>query len=307
MTPASIGISAVKCSPPHGFLRLPVTFSAVEIVFAALSALIYGTADFFGGLASQRVPALVVTVISQMVGLGLLVVVAPLWPHPDLTGIDWAWGAAGGLMGAFGLALFYAALARGPMAVVALVTALVSAILPVIVGVVEGDRPHPLAWVGVVVALGAIGLVAGTHRGSVHVDRRTLSSSVAAGVGFGSFFVLLAQTHSGAGLIPLLAARTASVSIVMVAVVVSRRRLRLGSGNRLLVVSTGVFDVFANSLYLMAVSTGLLSTVAVVSAMYPASTVVLARVVLGERLSFGQRLGLIAAAIAVVLVALGGG
>lgn len=300
----SIGTSRADCSP-HGELGGPVTFCRVEIVLAAASALVYGTADFLGGLASRRVPALVVTAVSQMVGLALLVVATPLWPHPNLTASDWAWGAAGGVLGAIGLALFYAALARGPMAVVALVTALVSAIVPIIVGVVEGERPHAIAWIGVAVALVAIAMVAGTHRGAVQADTATLLSAVAAGVGFGSFFVLLAQTHSGAGLVPLLAARIASVSVVTLALVVTGRRLRVGSSNRVLVMSTGFFDVSANALYLAAVSTGLLTTVAVVSAMYPASTVVLARLVLGERLSVGQRIGLIAAAIAVVLVALG--
>ncbi len=283
-----------------------VTVSAVEILLAAASALVYGTGDFFGGLASRRVASIVVTAVSQFVGLALLLVVAPLWPHPHVSATDWWWGGAGGLFGAIGLSMFFTALSRGAMAAVAPTTALVSAVVPVVVGVIGGDRPQMVAWIGVVLAFPAIALVAGgLSAAATRISASTLALSIGAGLGFGSFFAAFSQTHHGAGMVPLLAARLASATLLGVVLVIRGRSIEVGAPHRRLVVASGLFDVSANGLYLLAVSRGMLSTVAVVAAMYPASTVVLARVVLGERLAKWQQLGLALAAASVTMVALG--
>jgi drug/metabolite transporter (DMT)-like permease len=278
----------------------------VGILLAACSAVVYGAGDFLGGVAARRVPALVVAAWAQIVGLLVLAVVAPVWPHPHLGAAAWGWGAVGGCFGAIGISMFYAALSRGPMAVAAPLAALVGTLIPVIVGIVDGDRPSVVGWVGVVVALPAIVLVArGPSAGASRLAPATLAMSVVAGVGFGGFFVAFSRIPDGAGMVPLLSARFASVGLLGLALLVRHRRPTVGLGDRWSVLGAGVSDVTANGLYLLAITRGLLSVIAVVSAMYPASTVVLARLVLRERLSPGQRVGLGCAAVSVALVALG--
>ncbi|MFN8052494.1 MAG: EamA family transporter [Acidimicrobiales bacterium] len=289
------------------------------VLLAALSAVFYGSADFMGGLASRRASPLSITWYSQMVGLASITLVALLVPSSSVAAMDWVWGGLGGCSGAIGLLLLYGALATGPMAVVAPVTAVCSAVVPVLVGVVEGDRPSGLAVAGIVVALPAIVLVASgdTGTGEVRVVPRVIAESVVSGVMFGLFFVFFARAGSGAGMWPTVAARLASVSLlsVVVLVQVARRRGAISVGTdrvgRLstaalpLVAGAGLFDVGANALYLVASRHGLLSLISVVSAMYPAATVALARVVLRERLARQQLLGLLLAGLAVGFVAAG--
>ena len=145
----------------------------MAILLAALSSLVYGTADFTGGYASRRNDGMVVTVVSQGCGLAALVIALLLWPHVTVTASDMWWGAFAGAGGGIGLMFFYPALAVGPMSVVAPTTAVCSAVLPVFVGLATGDRPGAAALVGIVAALPAIVLVAresGSHgRGSFQI------------------------------------------------------------------------------------------------------------------------------------------
>lgn len=289
------------------------------VLLAALSAVCYGSADFMGGLASRHERALMITWYSQMVGLVTITLVALIVPAELVTGTDWVWGGLGGLAGAVGLLLLYGALAVGPMAVVAPVTALCSAIVPVIAGVViDGERPSSIAVVGIVLALPAIGLVASSPAGDerVRVAVRVVVESVVSGVMFGLFFVFFARAGEDAGMWPTVAARVASVSALCVVVLVATTRARRGPNSSPqgigvslaalpLIAGAGVFDVAANGLYLVASRNGLLSQISVVSAMYPAATVALARVVLRERMSRLQIAGLVLAAAAVALVAYG--
>jgi uncharacterized membrane protein len=276
----------------------------VTIVLALASALVYGTADFLGGLASRRVAAVVVTFVSQGAGLATLLLVLPFVHGQGITQSDLAWGAAGGMAGAVALVCFYWALAAGTMSVVAPLTAVVSAVVPVVTGLALGERPSVWALVGVVLALPAIALIsresAETHR---RVTRRVLVAALAAGAGFGFFFVALARTSGDTGVWPLVSARAASISLLAVVLAVSRRLPTMAPEARPGILTAGVLDTTANALYLAAASRGLLSLVAVIAALYPASTVVLARVVLGERVERWQLGGFALAALAVGLVA----
>ncbi len=276
----------------------------MTIVLALASALVYGTGDFLGGLASRRVAAVVVTFVSQCAGLATLLLVLPFAHGDGLVQSDLAWGAAGGLAGAVALVAFYWALAAGTMSVVAPLTAVVSAVVPVVTGLALGERPSTWALVGVVLALPAIALIArenaGAHR---RATRRVLVAALIAGAGFGFFFVALARTSGDTGMWPLVGARVASVSLLAVVLAVTGRRPSVVPEARVTVLAAGVFDTTANALYLAAASRGLLSLVAVIAALYPASTVVLARVVLGERVERWQLGGFALAALAVGLVA----
>jgi drug/metabolite transporter (DMT)-like permease len=276
----------------------------VTIVLALASALVYGTADFLGGLASRRVAAVIVTFVSQCAGLASLLLVLPFAHGDGLIATDLAWGAAGGLAGAVALVCFYWALASGTMSVVAPLTAVVSAVVPVLTGLALGERPSAWALVGVGLALPAIALIAWeTAEGRRRASRRVLLAAIAAGAGFGFFFVALGRTTGDSGLWPLVGARTASISLLAIVLVATSRRPTTPRDSRVVIVTAGVLDTTANALYLAAASQGLLSLVAVVAALYPASTVVLARVVLGERVQRWQLGGFALAAVAVGLVA----
>ena len=278
-------------------------------ILALSAAAIYGTADFLGGVAARRTSALAVTVLAHVVGLALLVVALAVLPAAHPTPGDLAFGAAAGALGGIGLILFYRALAAGTMSVVAPVAALFGAALPVTVGVALGEHLSAPALVGIAIAVAAVALVsredpvdaAARPRSAAH---HPLVLAVLAGVAFGGFFVMLSRTHPAAGLWPLLSARVVSIVLLGGFSLVTSRSLRPTPGSRRLIVAAGVGDMVANILYLVAVRRGLVSLVAVIVALYPAATVLLAQVVLGERLRRVQVTGLALAAGAAVLLAL---
>lgn len=280
-------------------------------LLASLSAALFGVADFFGGLSARRIAAQWTTGIAQAAGL-LVIVATSLVVGGSPSSGDLALGAGAGLCGGLGLTLFYWAMAQGPMSVVAPVSALVSALVPITAGLLDGERPGPLAVAGIVVALPAIAVISREPVGPAAdggVDHRVRPSSLPvlaallSGVGFGSFFTLISHTADDSGVWPLAAARAAAVLLAMVLVVGTRAGAPNVQGARLALVA-GLTDSTANVFYLFAAREGLLSVVGVIGAMYPAATVVLARVVLKERLARHQLIGLGAAALAVTLIAL---
>ena len=277
----------------------------MPVLLAALSSVVYGTADFAGGLASRRNDGVVVTVTSQMFGCIVLALALLLWPDVTVTRPDLLWGALAGVGGGVGLMFFYPALALGPMSVVAPTTAVCSATVPLVVGLVGGDRPSGLALCGVLLALPAIVLVARESGSHGRAAPRTVLMSVLAGGGFGLFFIGMGQASADAGMWPLAGARVASIGLVGLLCVFTRRSLRLTPGTTPMVAFAGTLDLTANALYLLAATRGLLSVVAVLGSLYPVSTVVLAVVFLKERLSVSQLVGVALATVAVALFALG--
>ena len=281
----------------------------VAVLLALASSASYGTADFLGGLASRRAAATAVVLVSQSVGLATLAVVLALTDRQLPAAVDLGWGGLAGLCGMVGLVLFYRGLAAGTMSVVAPVTAVVSAIVPVVAGLALGERPGWLAMAGIVLAVPAIVLLGWggsppvARGGRRHVDRRALVLAAAAGVGFGLFFVTLSRASSDAGLWPVLAARVASVTALAALLTLQRAWGGVRAAVSSLSAGAGVLDTTANGLYLLAVQRGLLSEVAVLSSLYPASTIVLASTVLHERLARLQWWGLALAGVAVVAIA----
>ncbi len=278
------------------------------IVLALSSALVYGAADFCGGLAARRSAVLAVVGVSQLVGLLALLVLLVAVPAVGgtLTGTDALWGAAAGLAGAAGLAIFYRALAGGVMSVVAPVTAVSAAALPVLAGLALGESVDVAPALGMALALVAVALVAAEGgRPSLRAARQTgLGAAVVAGTAFGLFFVLLDQPSDGSGLWPLVPARAASLLLVLTVAGATRARPRLAAGALPLVVLAGVLDMAANALFLLATREGLLAVAGVLASLYPVSTVLLAQVVLRERLHRSQAVGLLTALGAVALIAL---
>jgi drug/metabolite transporter (DMT)-like permease len=287
------------------------------IVLAALSGLVWGTGDFAGGKAAQRVPALWVTVVSKAAGLPLLVLVllvigAPV--HP----VSMAWGAGAGVFGMIALTLFYRALAGGAMAIVAPVSAVTSALVPLVAGLLFGERPGVVRLVGAGCAVLAIALVSivpahpsaapSAEAATSPARSRLVALALAAGVGFGLFFVFLDRADTAAdgdaGLWPVLAAHLAALVLGAMLLLRGSGRLELSDRrNVALIVGAGVLDLAANVLYVIAVTGGLLSIVAPIASLYPVTTVLLAMLIDRERIRPIQVAGLGLAVTALVLVA----
>ena len=278
-------------------------------LLALISALCYGVSDFSGGLAARRVAATTVVLVSNAFSLLLAVLAVALLPGSVYSATDMAWGVAAGAVGLLGVVLLYRGLAIGPMSVVAPLTAVLSAVVPVVVGIARGERPGPVAVIGVVLAVPAMVLIgrAPRRQQGVRLSRGALVSALCAGVSFGGFYVLLAQTGSSGGAWPLVGQRAASVVILLAlaAVAVTRRTAALPDGSALrLAIVAGTMDFAANLAYVLATHRGLLALVAVISSLYPATTLLLARGLLKERVARQQGAGLALAAAAVALIAL---
>jgi drug/metabolite transporter (DMT)-like permease len=278
----------------------------VAVVLALSSAVVYGASDFLGGLASRRTSVFGVVALSQLVGLAALLVLLP-WLGGPVSAADLGWGAAAGLAGAAGLVVFFRTLAGGVMSVVAPVTAVTAAAVPVLVGLAGGDEIGTRAAVGIALALVAVVLVSAESGLSALRAARpsALAPALLAGSMFGLFFVLLDRTSADAGLTPLVTARIASVTLVVLIALAGRQSLRVTRSALPLVAVSGLGDMAANGLFLLATQAdGQLAITGVLASLYPVSTVVLAQVVLRERLVGAQVAGLLTAATAVVLITL---
>lgn len=282
-------------------------------VLALLSAVVYGSGDFVGGLVARRLPPAAVVLRSNLVGLVGLVAIAPLFASDDVGAADLAYGAGGGVVGGIGVLLLYRGLAVGTMSVVAPITAVLAAAVPVAFGLVDGERPSAVALAGIPVALVAIGLLArdpddaGPAEGT---PAAVLLMALGAGLGFGLFFVGLDKASDDSGMWPLVAGRGASVALfALIALFVRSARVgsnaaRVGTTPRLIVLC-GICDSGANALFLLATHQGLLTLVAVLGSLYPASTVLLATTLTHERLARPQVVGVVLALAAVVLITVG--
>ena len=276
----------------------------MEIVLACAAAWFYGLGDFCGGRASREADSLYVTFVGQVFSVLVLAVALAALADPVPGAHDWMWGAAGGIGGFIGLSFFYYALAHGSMTVVAPLSAVVSAVVPAIAGVGFGERPTIVAFAGMAIALVGIALVTGAI-GKPHVatSRSIMLIAVFGGCGFGWMFVCLDRTSDDSGMWPLLAARFASIGLAALAI--GWRRVPRTRPIPRLALAAGVFDMGANVLFLLANREGLLALVAVITALYPVSTIVLAMRLDHERATRSQAVGMVCAGAALVLVALG--
>jgi drug/metabolite transporter (DMT)-like permease len=274
-------------------------------LLALLSAVVYGAGDFAGGLLSRRLPPVAVVWRTAMIGLAGLLVLALLTTATEVRPGDLGVGALGGLVGGVGILLLYRALADGTMSVVAPTTAVLAATVPVAVGIAGGERPGAAALAGIPVALVAIFLLARDPdaEGPAEAMRPgVMLEAIGAGAAFGIFFVCLDAAGDDAGMWPLVAGRAASVTLfsIIVATVAAHRigrtgRRDAGPGTTRLLVTCGACDAGANALFLLATHRGLLSLVAVLGSLYPASTVLLATTLTHERLARSQVVGVVLA------------
>jgi uncharacterized membrane protein len=276
------------------------------VAFAVLSAITYGAADFLGGVASKRHRPIAVVAVSQMVGLVLLLVLLPILGPDRYRLIDFGWGAAAGVVGGAGLIFFYRGLSTGRMSVVAPLSAVMTALVPLTFGLLIGERPSTLATVGVVAAIPAIALIT---RETIDEEGESRSTGALdgfiAGIGFGAFFILISRTDPGSGLWPLVGARAASIPFVLLLAAGFRQPVRPLRELDAIVAWAGVLDIAANGLYLFAVRAGLVSLASVVTSLYPASTIILARIVLKEHMTATRVLGIVLALAGIALITTG--
>ncbi|WP_426320927.1 EamA family transporter [Microbacterium sp. E-13] len=304
----------------------------LSAVVALVGAVVYGSADFLGGLAARRLRSIVVTAVAAASGLVALAIAQPLlgglWTLPDVM-----WGMLAGIAGVLAVALLYACLAIGPMSILSPLTALVSAIAPMLWGLlVKADSLAPIGYGGLAVALVAVVLV-GFLPGAniVRPTARGLLMATGSGLAIGAFLILIDQTSSESGLVPLVTSRATSALVtvafvgVMAAAAVRRgapaRSVLQVSGPPLgatptghadlehatsaevglaaparrawwLAIACGIADASANALMLFALRSGDLSVVSALTALYPAGTILLAAIVLRERVAPVQWIGL---------------
>jgi len=273
----------------------------MALLLSLAAAIVYGAGDFLGGFATKRAPVITVVFGSQCAGIAVLAVAVPLTPgtyHP----IDVAYGAGAGILGAVAVALLYRGLAIGAMGIVSPITAVLAAAVPAIYGIAVGERPAAAALAGIALALIAVVVV--SFSGSNGRTVRGIPEAIVAGFMFAAFFIVLARTSPDAGLWPLAGARGASIVVFGIAALAVRAPLAPPRGARATIVCGGLFDMLANVLYVLAVHTGLIAIVAVVTSLYPASTVALAGIVLRERLSARQWIGVGCAFAGVATIAL---
>ncbi|MFE2267455.1 EamA family transporter [Streptomyces griseosporeus] len=276
----------------------------IALLLALGSSLAYGCADFLGGLGARKAHVLRTVLVAAPAGLAVELL---LWPvlGASFSTAALGWGAASGVASAAAFALLYRTLAIGPMNVLSPVTALVSAALPVAVGLLQGEHLTAAGLVGLPLALLAVVLVSAGHgAGSARPSRTALLLAFDAGAAIALQLVFLHQAPSGSRVAPLIVGRAVSSAVTLTAAGLLRRRLGPERPAYALSAAAGVLDSLANLLFLLAARSGDLTVVAVITALYPAGTVLLARGVLAERIHRGRLVGLGTAAVAVGLLAL---
>lgn len=269
-----------------------------------MSAAAWGAGDFGGGLASRRAPVLGVVLISQFVGMAMAFLLAVLRAEVLPPTADLGWSVAGGIAGGVGIASLYRALAVGRMAVVAPVTAVLAASIPVVVGFVLDGLPDPIVMVGMALAIVAVIFVSQVQDGS---DGRSkgLGLAMLAGIGFGLFGVCIGQLSPGHVFGPLGLVRATEAVMIGGVIVVTRSAWRPPRDLILAICGVGVLDMVGNGAYILSVQAGSLAVAAVLSSLYPVTTVILATIILRERVTRVHAFGIGLAATAVVLIAAG--
>lgn len=276
------------------------------VLLALGAAVAYGLSDFVGGVTSKRASAWSVALVAQLVGgVVVLALAGVLGGSP--TGTDLGWAVVAGVGNGIGTGFLYRGLSAGRMGVVAPLSGVGAAVVPVAVGLITGDRPSALVWIGILAALPGIWLVARTSESEdVGGDRPRNGGAldgVLAGLGFGTLFAALAQIPASAGFLPLALNQFVAAGVIVVMALVLRAawvpRQRAAAFGAV----SGVLGATATGAFLLATQSGLLTVTAVLASLYPAFTVVLAATLLREHIHRSQAVGLVLCGLAVGLVA----
>jgi drug/metabolite transporter (DMT)-like permease len=274
-------------------------FSAAGFSLAAAAS--WGSADFSGGMGSKGSNTFGVVVVAHTTGLLAMLTLALLTGEPIPSHAALLWGAAAGVLGGFGLVALYRALAIGQMGINAPVAAVITGALPVLFGIWKQGLPAPIQFAGFALALVAIWLIALPSGGLGRP--KGLGLAIIAGIGFGFYLICSQQAASEAVYWPLAAARTASVIEMLIIILATRQDWKPSRNLLPYMIVAGLLDSFGNTFFMYAVRHGRLDVATVLSSLYPAATVLLARLLLKEKISTVQTSGIITALIAVPLIA----
>jgi len=279
-----------------------------SILLGLSSALSWGAADFTGGLVSRKTGAFRAALWGETVGLLLLVpaALASGEPSPDAT--SWMQAGLAGALGTLGLVLLYHAMATGTMSIAAPVSALMTAILPVVAGSLSEGSPGSLAFVGFGFALLAVWLISQSEDGVKDIlsHLSALRLPLLAGVGFGCYFILIHSAARDSTWWPMVASRAAGWILIAIFMMSRRESMGLPSGTRSIwpiIVMNGILDAGGNFFYILAGHGGRLDVSAVLGSLYPGATVLLAWLILKERLRRTQWIGIWCALVAILLLA----
>ena len=291
----------------------------LTVIVGLSSALVFGAADFLGGLSSKRIGSLLATPIAAAAGLvAVLLVYLALGRVLPILGGEWSTeavllGALSGVAGAAAIGLLYACLAIGPMSILSPLTAVVSAIVPLTVGLARGERLGPIGYVALAIALVVVVLVGFVpEKGAVRPSLKGILMAIGSGIAIGAFLIIIDATPDESGVVPLILNRATNATLMFAVLgVVTVVAMRRGVERRPIVrrgiqlaIACGVVDVVANVGLLVGVRIGELSIMSVLTAMYPAGTIILAAVVLKERIAVVQYVGLALAIAAGAMLAL---
>jgi drug/metabolite transporter (DMT)-like permease len=279
---------------------IPASLSV--IVLGLTSSIVWGVSDFLGGVASRRAPLFGVLLGAQLIGLAIAAPIAVLRGEGQLLPVDVAWSAVSGLIGAIGIGCLYRGLAVGRMGVVAPVTGVLVAVIPVVAGMVLDGVPSAIVIVGIVLAIASVAIVARVP-GAVTDAPSGLWWGIAAGLTLGVFTVTFSRVSNGLVFGPLTLMKIVEGLALLAAIVIGRQAWRVPREIWPMLVAVGVLDMGATAAYLAATQAGPLAIAGVLSALYPVMTVVLAAILLGERITRVHAIGIVAAAAAIGLIA----
>ena len=274
-------------------------------VLAIASALLVGGADFIGGFLSRSLSPVRVAALAQAIGLALAIPTALVVAAERVTAADGAWSAASGVAVGLGLVLFYTAMTRGMISLVAPVAAVTGAVVPVVYALASGERPGTTAVVGIALAVAAVALVSlapDDTPATASAGLGALPLAFAAGLLFGLFYVCLARVHEDAGMWPVAISRVASTAVVVSLALAVTRGLAVSRRVVPRIALIGVLEVGAAVTLLLALQRGPISVASVLASLYPVTTTFLAALVLHERLRGLQLAGVGLALVAVALI-----
>lgn len=290
--------------PSSGVLPL---IPSSPVVYSVVAVFLWGTSDFAGGLGSRRANAFVLTAFSHVCALALMLVIALSQREPFPSTASALWAYAAGSVGGFALAIFYGALASGKMGLTAPVSALIGAAIPTLADIAIEGAPSRWTTAGFVLAIAAIWLITRPEPQLETDDTghpKGVAMAALAGVGFAGFYLCVHQAHGSPAWLAAVS-RVGSLTTTSIAVLVTRAPLVLDRPRAALGMVAGFFDILASALFIFANQHGRLDEAVVITSLYPAVTVLLARMVLKEHFSFWKFVGLLAALAAVPMIAAG--
>jgi drug/metabolite transporter (DMT)-like permease len=298
--------------PPQTFLVLRDHISSkvvkmspevTAVVFGIAAALLWGSGDFSGGIATKRTSVFTVLIISQLVGLVLMIGLVLLTGESAPTGNSLLWAGAAGISGGIGVAALYQALAMGQMGIAAPLAAVFTAAIPVLVGILTEGLPGVAQFAGFGLALVSIWILVSSEK--TESNRRGLGLALLAGVGFGMLLVGLDRAGESAAVYwPLMVARISSLIFMTIVATLRRNQWQVDRKLLPIIATAGFFDVMGNAAYVAATQAGRLDVAAVLASLYPAATVILAGIFLKERLSRSQMVAISMVLFSIVLIAL---